>query len=125
MGLILKLGVIFTLVLFSACVSTGPKAITDQRLISQIQVDKSTEAEVTELLGLPETVSHPPNKIVWKYFYRTNLPSLPSYIPVVKVFRSDLHQETQILAVTFNQEGLVKGLECQEVVSREDSPGPY
>ena len=42
----LKLLTVLTLLVISACVSAGTKAITDADAVSQIEVGKSTQADV-------------------------------------------------------------------------------
>ena len=54
----LKLLTVLTLLLVSACVSAGTKAITDAGVVSQIEVGKSTQADVAALLGYPVTASY-------------------------------------------------------------------
>ena len=54
----LKLLTVSVLLVISACVSAGTKAITDAGVVSQIEVGKSTQADVTALLGYPITASY-------------------------------------------------------------------
>jgi outer membrane protein assembly factor BamE (lipoprotein component of BamABCDE complex) len=117
--------VMLALVLPSACYSTGTKPIADRGLISQIQIGKTSEAEVAALLGFPEATSFPKDERIWKYFYRTEIPTIPSYVPLVKVFKSGIDQENQILSITFTRQGIVKNLERQEIASTENNIGPY
>ena len=54
----LKLLTVSILLMISACVSAGTKAITDAGVVSQIEVGKSTQADVAALLGYPITASY-------------------------------------------------------------------
>ena len=111
MGAGLKLLTVFTLLLISACVSTGTKAITDAGVVSRIEVGKSTQADVAALLGYPITASYGgQGEETWHYTWVTMYPTAFAFVPVVKAFTPSLGETTRELAVTFSRDGTVKSL---------------
>jgi len=107
----LKLLTVLTLLLISACVSTGTKAITDAGVVSQIEVGKSTQADVAALLGYPITASYGgQGEETWHYTWVTVYPTAFAFVPVVKAVAPSLGQTTRELAVTFSRDGSVKSL---------------
>ena len=72
----LKLLTVSILLVVSACVSAGTKAITDAGAVSQIEVGKSTQAEVAALLGYPITASYGgQGEETWHYTWITTYPT--------------------------------------------------
>ena len=111
----LKLLTVSVLLVISACVSAGTKAITDAGVVSQIEVGKSTQADVTALLGYPITASYGHREEeTWHYAYVTAAPTTTAFVPVVKAFTPSLGETTRALAVTFNQGGTVKSLQLNQ-----------
>ena len=107
----LKLLTVLTLLLVSACVSTGTKAITDAGCVSQIEVGKSTQADVAALLGYPVTASYGgQGEETWHYTRITVYPTPFAFVPVVKAVAPSLGETTRELAVTFSRDGTVKSL---------------
>jgi outer membrane protein assembly factor BamE (lipoprotein component of BamABCDE complex) len=107
----LKLLTISVLLTISACVSAGTKAITDAGVVSQIEVGKSTRADVTALLGSPITASYgDQGEETWRYTYITAAPTPTEFVIVLKAFTPHLKETTRELAVTFNRDGIVKSL---------------
>ena len=107
----LKLLTVFTLLLISACVSTGTKAITDAGVVSRIEVGKSTQADVAALLGYPVTASYGgQGEETWHYARLTAYPTAFAFVPVVKAVAPSLGETTRELAVTFSRDGAVKSL---------------
>ena len=107
----LKLLTVSVLLVISACVSAGTKAITDAGVVSQIEVGKSTQADVTALLGYPITASYGgQGEETWHYRYITTYPKPPAFVPVVKAITPSLGETTRELAVTFSPDGTVKSL---------------
>ena len=97
--------------MISACVSAGPQAITDAGVVSQIEVGKSTRADVTALLGYPITASYGgQGEETWHYTRITTAPTAAAFVPVAKAFTPYLGETTRELAVTFSQDGTVKSL---------------
>ena len=82
----LRLLTVSILLVISACVSVGPKAITDAGVVSQIEVGKSTRADVTALLGYPITASYgDQEEETWYYTRITTYPKPTAFVPVVKL----------------------------------------
>jgi outer membrane protein assembly factor BamE (lipoprotein component of BamABCDE complex) len=118
----LKLLTIPVLLVISACVSAGTRAITDAGVVSQIEVGKSTQADVTALLGYPLTASYGgQGEETWHYRYITTYPKPTAMVPVVKAVTPNLGETTRELAVTFSPDGTVKSL---GLTRPPGSPGP-
>jgi outer membrane protein assembly factor BamE (lipoprotein component of BamABCDE complex) len=108
----LKLLTIAVLLAASACVSAGTRAITDAGAVSQIEVGKSTQAEVAALLGYPIMASYDSQgEETWHYTRITAYPQPTAFVPVVKAVAPSLGETTRALAVTFSPDGTVKSLE--------------
>jgi outer membrane protein assembly factor BamE (lipoprotein component of BamABCDE complex) len=107
----LKLLTLSVLLVVSACVSAGTQAITDAGCVSQIEVGKSTQSDVSALLGYPITASYgAQGEETWYYTWVTTYPKPTAFVPVVKAFTPSLGETTRALAVTFDQKGTVKSL---------------
>ena len=107
----LKLLTVLTLLVVSACVSTGTKAITDAGCVSQIEVGKSTQADVAALLGYPITASYGgQGEETWHYTWVTVYPTAFAFAPVIKSVAPSLGETSREFAVTFSQKGTVKSL---------------
>ena len=118
----LKLLTLSVLLVISACVSAGTKAVTDAGVVSQIEVGKSTQADVTALLGYPITASYGgQGEETWHYTYITTYPNPAAFVPVVKAAIPNLGETTRELAVTFSRDGTVKSLGLNQPPG---SPGP-
>jgi outer membrane protein assembly factor BamE (lipoprotein component of BamABCDE complex) len=99
------------LLVVSACVSAGTRAITDAGCVSQIEVGKSTQADVAALLGSPITASYGgQEEETWHYTLITTYPKPVAFVPVVKAVAPSLGQTTRELSVTFTRDGTVKSL---------------
>jgi outer membrane protein assembly factor BamE (lipoprotein component of BamABCDE complex) len=111
----LKLLTVLTLLVVSACVSTGAKAITDTSVVSQIEVGKSTQADVVALLGYPVTASYgAQGEETWHYTWVTAYPTGFAFVPVVKAVAPSLGETTRALAVSFSRDGAVKSLDFNQ-----------
>jgi outer membrane protein assembly factor BamE (lipoprotein component of BamABCDE complex) len=107
----LKLLTLSVLLLISACVSTGTKAITDAGVVSRIEVGKSTQADVVALLGSPITASYGgQGEETWHYTWTTAYPTPFAFVPVVKAAAPSLGETTREFAVTFSQQGTVESM---------------
>ena len=107
----LKLLAILTLLVINACVSAGTKAITDAGCVSQIEVGKSTQADVAALLGYPVTASYGgQGEETWHYTWVTAYPTGFAFVPVIKAVAPSLGETSREFAVTFTQKGTVKSL---------------
>jgi outer membrane protein assembly factor BamE (lipoprotein component of BamABCDE complex) len=107
----LKILTVSVLLLISACVSAGTKAITDAGCVSLIEVGKSTQADVAALLGSPLTASYGgQEEETWHYTWITAYPTAFAFVPLVKAVTPSLGETTRELSVTFNRDGTVKSL---------------
>ena len=107
----LKLLTVAVLLLISACVSAGTQAITDAGCVSQIEVGKSTRADVAALLGYPITASYGgQEEETWHYSWVTVYPKALAFVPVIKAAAPSLGETSREFAVTFSQKGTVKSL---------------
>jgi outer membrane protein assembly factor BamE (lipoprotein component of BamABCDE complex) len=106
-----KILAVTALLSISACVSAGTLALRDAGVLSRIQVDKSTQADVAALLGYPLSASHgDKGEVTWYYACATAAPTPAGFLPVVKAYTPSLQDSTRELAVTFKQDGTVKSL---------------
>jgi outer membrane protein assembly factor BamE (lipoprotein component of BamABCDE complex) len=111
----LKFLTVSLLLVVSACVSAGTKAITNAGCVSQIEVGKSTQADVAALLGYPISASYGgQEEETWHYIWITAYPTALAFVPVVKAVAPSLGETTRELAVTFSREGTVKSLEVNQ-----------
>lgn len=100
------------LLLVYGCVSTGVREINDPTLTARIEAGKSTQAEVTALLGFPTRVTYgQKGQETWEYYYLTEYPHLPQFIPVVDAFVPGLYQCTRVLTLSFDRQGVVQNLQ--------------
>jgi outer membrane protein assembly factor BamE (lipoprotein component of BamABCDE complex) len=109
----LNLLAVALLLICSACVSAGTKAITDIGSVAKIEVGKSTRSDVVALLGSPLEATHKDKgigEVTWHYNYATAYPNATAFVPVVKAFTRNLNETTRVLSVTFNRDGTVKSL---------------
>ena len=107
----LKLLTVSVLLLISACVSTGTKAITDAGCVSLIEVGKSTQADVAALLGYPITASYgDQGEETWHYSWVTVYPKALAFVPLIKAAAPSLGETSREFAVTFSQKGTVKSV---------------
>ncbi len=107
----LKLLTVAVLLTSSACVSAGTRAITDSRTVGEIEVGKSTQADVMALLGCPLTASYgDQGEETWRYASTTIYPGPTAFVLVLKAFTSPLQETTRELTVTFSPDGTVKSL---------------
>jgi len=106
-----KLLSVTLLLMVSACVSAGARAITDPDVVSRIEVGKSTQAEVEALLGCPISASYgDQGEETWHYTYITTAPRPTEFIPLVKAIAPSLRETRRDLAVTFDAQGAVTDL---------------
>jgi outer membrane protein assembly factor BamE (lipoprotein component of BamABCDE complex) len=107
----LKLLTASVLLMITGCVSAGTRAITDAGVVSQIEVGKSTRADVAALLGYPITASYgDQEEETWHYTWVTMYPTAFAFVPVVKAVTPSLGETTREFAVTFGRDGTVNSL---------------
>jgi outer membrane protein assembly factor BamE (lipoprotein component of BamABCDE complex) len=118
----LKLLTVLTLLVVSACVSAGARAITDAGCVSQIEVGKSTQTDVAALMGYPIATSYDgQGEETWHYTWITAYPTPFALVPVVKAVAPSLGETTRELTVTFSRDGTVKSLGVNQP---QKSPSP-
>ncbi|MHB9075073.1 MAG: outer membrane protein assembly factor BamE domain-containing protein [Desulfobaccales bacterium] len=114
----LKLLMVALLLVVSACVSAGTRAIKDTGVVSKIEVGKSTRSDVVALLGYPIAATHKDlglKEVTWHYSYATAYPNATAFIPGVKAFTRNLNETTRVLSVSFDRDGTVKSLEQEQL----------
>jgi outer membrane protein assembly factor BamE (lipoprotein component of BamABCDE complex) len=120
----LKLLTVSVLLMISGCVSAGTRAITDAGVVSQIEVGKSTRADVAALLGYPITASYgDQGEETWHYTWVTTAPTATAFVPGVKAVTSSLGETTREFAVTFSRDGIVKSLGLNQPPARPAPSG--
>ncbi len=94
---------LLVLLLLVGC-SHGQTQIRDTTLLEQIQVDKTTKADVIELLGKPRNVSFSQGKTqnieLWAYTCRKI--DARAFLPVIGLFFSNIVTQFK-LTLTFDQ----------------------
>ena len=119
-----KLLTVSVLLVISACVSAGTKAITDAGVVSQIEVGKSTRADVAALLGYPITASYgDQGEETWYYTRVTMYPTAFAFVPVVKAVTPSLGETPREFAVTFSRDGIVNSLGLNQPAPRPAPSG--
>ncbi len=74
----------FFLLLGYGCVATGSQEINAAGRTAGIEAGKSTQAEVSALLGFPAIVTYgEKGQETWNYYYVTEYPTATDFIPVV------------------------------------------
>lgn len=97
------------LFLAQGCVSVGTKEISDPTKTSQIQIGKSTRADVKVILGDPGKVNFTDNnEEVWEYAYVRGTPRAATFIPIIGIFAGGADAKGDTLTVRFDQNGIVK-----------------
>ena len=68
------------------CVATGSLEITEAGRTAGIEAGKSTQAEVSALLGFPAIVTYgEKGQETWNYYYVTEYPTTTDFIPVADI----------------------------------------
>ncbi len=105
------LSILVPLLLAAACVATGTKEITDSGRTARLEADKSTKAEVSALLGFPAIVTYgKEGQETWEYYYVTEYPQVAAFVPVVDALAENFSQNTKVLTVTFDRQGVARNL---------------
>lgn len=113
--------VFFALLAVSACVSTGPREITQPDTLGRLETGKSTKAEVTALLGFPALVRYGrKGEETWDYYYVTEYPQAVDFVPVAAALSKDFNQSTRLLTVSFDHQGLVQNLQKSRTTGKAE-----
>jgi outer membrane protein assembly factor BamE (lipoprotein component of BamABCDE complex) len=111
----------FALMLGSGCVSTGSHEITEPGRTARIEAGKSTQAEVSALLGFPAIVTYgEKGQESWNYYYVTEYPTATDFIPVVNGVVSGFQQNTKVLTLTFDRQGVAQNLQRSQVAGKPE-----
>ena len=111
----------FVLMLGYGCVATGSQEITDPGRTAGIETGKATRAEVSALLGLPALVTYGENgQETWNYYYVTEYPTATDFIPVVNAVASGFQQNTRVVTVTFDRQGVARNLQRSQVAGNPE-----
>jgi hypothetical protein len=102
----------FVLMLGYGCVTTGSQEITEPGRTAGIEMGKATRAEVCALLGFPAIVTYgEKGQETWNYYYVTEYPTATDFIPVVDAVKAGFQQNTRVLTVTFDRQGVARNLQ--------------
>jgi hypothetical protein len=102
----------FALLFVFSCVSTGVKEAVNPDLTSRLEAGKSTQADVTTLLGAPTIVSYgPKGEETWRYYYVTEYPYPVEFIPLVDALSPGFYQTTKALTVAYDRKGVLQKLQ--------------
>jgi len=113
----------FALMLMSGCVSVGSREITDSGRTAGIATDKTIKTEVSAWLGFPAIVAYgEKGQETWNYYYVTEYPTPIDFIPLVDAAASGFRQNTRVLTITFDRQGVARDLQRSQVVG---SPEVY
>jgi outer membrane protein assembly factor BamE (lipoprotein component of BamABCDE complex) len=105
------LSISLALMLVQACVSTGTQEITDPGRTGGLAAGKSTQAEVSAVLGFPAIVTYDKQRQeTWDYYYVTEYPQVVAFVPVVNGLADGLKQNTKVLAISFDRQGVIRNL---------------
>ena len=122
------LPVILISLFLSGCATVGTKDITNDEIVSQIEVGKSTKAEIRTLLGEPSnkvfTSQFPGEKVEeWIYVYVRSTIRPATFIPIVGIFAGGSDTEHNTLTIRFTKEGIVKDFSVSEGKMRTTTGG--
>ena len=111
----------FVLMLGYGCVSTGSQEITEAGRTAKIEAGKATQAEVSALLGFPAIVTYgEKGQETWNYYYVTEYPTATDFIPVVNAVTSGFQQNTKVLTVIFDRQGVARNLQRSQMAGNPE-----
>ena len=103
------------------CVATGSQEITEAGRTAGIEAGKATQAEVSALLGFPAIVTYgEKGQETWNYYYVTEYPAATDFIPVVNAVASGFQQNTKVLTLTFDRQGVARNLQRSQVAGNPE-----
>jgi hypothetical protein len=107
-----------TLMLASGCVSTGAREITSDAKTARLETGKSTQAEVTALLGFPAIVVYGAERQeTWEYYYVTEYPTAIDFVPALNSLAPG-RQTTRVLTISYDRHGVVQDLQKKLLVGQ-------
>ena len=83
--------------------------VSQQNLSNKIIQGKTTEAQIQQMLGKPNSASlNDKGDVTWVYMYQKGNVNAATYLPIIDIFASSatIHQKT--LTITFNKNNIVK-----------------
>lgn len=106
------------LILITGCATAGNPAVMDQSIVSQIEIGKSTKADVRRLLGEPNSSSvfqtAGQEHESWGYAYAKHETNPWIFVPIVGLFVLAFgdagESESANLGVSFDKEGIVRSI---------------
>jgi hypothetical protein len=111
----------FVLMLGSGCVATGSQEITAAGRTAGIEAGKSTQTEVSALLGFPAMVTYgEQGQETWNYYYVTEYPTAIDFIPVLDAVAPGFKQNTKVLTLTFDRQGVARNLQRSQVAGNPE-----
>jgi hypothetical protein len=118
------LSLLVALIWVQACVSTGAQEITDPGRTGGLAAGKSTQAEVSAVLGFPAIVSYDKQRQeTWDYYYVTEYPQAVAFVPLVNGLAQNLQQTAKVLTIAFDRQGVIRNLhQSQTTGSNEVYP---
>lgn len=115
------LPLIFTLMLGSGCVATGSQEIAAAGRTAGIEAGKSTQAEVSALLGFPAIVTYgEQGQETWNYYQVTEYPTATDFIPILDALAPGFQQNTRVLTLTFDRQGVARNLQRSQVTGKPE-----
>lgn len=89
------------------CASSGKEISTDR--VAQIQKGVTTEAEVIQMLGTPQTKTiGSDGKVIMLYQYTKVKNRAANFVPVVGLLAGGMDMRMQMFTVIVNQQGIVE-----------------
>ena len=91
---------------FVGCATVGRKI--DFSKVDEIKIDKTTQSQVISYLGSPDTITRQKGQTIYMYQY-VNVSSRPeNFIPIIGSLVGGMDTQSQMVMITFNQDGIVK-----------------
>lgn len=110
---------ILLIVFFVGCATVGRKI--DFSKVDKIKIDKTTQRQVLSYLGSPDTITRQRSQTIYMYQY-VNVSSRPeNFIPIFGAFAGGMDTQSQMVMITFNQDGIVKDVYSSMSSSDVDS----
>ena len=111
--IVLLLMLTLSIVAFSGCAaSMGNSSIkneSNQKLSQKLIKGKTTESQVAQMFGQPESKSFAGNgDPIWSYSRNTERNGVLSYVPVVGLFANAQTDTNKVLAILFSKKGIIK-----------------
>ena len=114
--IIMKRLLILLCVFLVGCATMGTKL--DTNIIDSIKEGVTTEAEVVELLGVPQSkIVTDSGNIQMLYVYTRSKSKLRNFIPYVGLINSGIDTTQQTVSILINKKGIVERLTTNENIT--------